>query len=414
MDSARRVVITGIGAVTPIGIGVEGLWEGLRRGRSAVHEITRFDPSPFRTRIAAQVDDFHPTDHIEERRARRIDRFGQLSVASSRLALADAELDLARENPDRVGVMMGTALGGVGMAETQHARYVEGGLRAVDASLALMVFAGAASCNVAIEFGVTGPNSTNGMSCASGTIAIGDGFRAIRRGEADVMLAGGAEAPLAPLSFGAFAIIRAMSTRNEDPGTASRPFDAERDGFVMGEGAAVLVLEERGRAIARGARIYAELCGYGLTNDAHHMTAPRPDGAQAARAMRLALAESEAASTEVGYVNAHGSSTPLNDSSETGAIKQVFGEHARRLAVSGTKGYYGHALGASGAIEAAICALASQRAWLPPTINLRTPDPACDLDYLADGGREARPDYLMSNSFGFGGINAALVFRRAD
>ena len=414
MAEPRRVVITGIGAVTPIGIGVEGLWDGLRRGASAVRGITRFDPSPFRTRIAAQVDDFHPTDHIEERRARRIDRFGQLSVAASRLALTDAELDLRREDPDRVGVMMGTALGGVGMAETQHARYVEGGLRAVDASLALMVFAGAASCNVAIEFGITGPNSTNGMSCASGTIAIGDGFRAIRRGEADVMLAGGAEAPLAPLSFGAFAIIRAMSTRNDDPGTASRPFDAERDGFVMGEGAAVLVLEERGRAIARGARIYAEVCGYGLTNDAHHMTAPRPDGLQAARAMRLALTESEAAATEVGYVNAHGSSTPLNDSSETGAIKQVFGDHARHLSISGTKGYYGHALGASGAIEAAICSLASHRGWLPPTINLRTPDPACDLDYLAEGGREARPDYLMSNSFGFGGINAALVFRRAD
>ncbi len=414
MAEPRRVVITGIGAVTPIGIGVEGLWDGLRRGASAVRGITRFDPSPFRTRIAAQVDDFHPTDHIEERRARRIDRFGQLSVAASRLALTDAELDLRREDPDRVGVMMGTALGGVGMAETQHARYVEGGLRAVDASLALMVFAGAASCNVAIEFGITGPNSTNGMSCASGTIAIGDGFRAIRRGEADVMLAGGAEAPLAPLSFGAFAIIRAMSTRNDDPGTASRPFDAERDGFVMGEGAAVLLLEERGRAIARGARIYAEVCGYGLTNDAHHMTAPRPDGLQAARAMRLALTESEAAATEVGYVNAHGSSTPLNDSSETGAIKQVFGDHARHLSISGTKGYYGHALGASGAIEAAICSLASHRGWLPPTINLRTPDPACDLDYLAEGGREARPDYLMSNSFGFGGINAALVFRRAD
>jgi 3-oxoacyl-[acyl-carrier-protein] synthase II len=414
MAEPRRVVITGIGAITPIGIGVEGLWDGLRRGTSAVRGITRFDPSPFRTRIAAQVDDFHPTDHIEERRARRIDRFGQLSVAASRLALADAELDLRREDPDRVGVMMGTALGGVGMAEAQHARYVEGGIRAVDASLALMVFAGAASCNVAIEFGITGPNSTNGMSCASGTIAIGDGFRAIRRGEADVMLAGGAEAPLAPLSFGAFAIIRAMSTRNDDPGTASRPFDAARDGFVMGEGAAVLALEERGRAIARGARIYAEVCGYGLTNDAHHMTAPRPDGLQAARAMRLALTESHAAATEVGYVNAHGSSTPLNDSSETGAIKQVFGDHARRLSISGTKGYYGHALGASGAIEAAICALASRRGWLPPTINLRTPDPACDLDYLADGGREAHPDYLMSNSFGFGGINAALVFRRAD
>jgi len=410
----RRVVITGIGAITPIGIGVEGLWTGLQRAESAVRGITRFDPSPFRTRIAAQVDDFHPTDHIEERKARRIDRFGQFSVAASRMALADAELDLAKEDKDRIGVMMGTALGGVGMAETEHARYVEGGIRAVDPGLALMVFAGAASCNVAIAFGVSGPNSTNGMSCASGTIAIGDGFRAIVRGDADVMLAGGAEAPLAPLSFGAFAIIRAMSTRNHDPGTASRPFDAERDGFVMGEGAAVLVLEERAHAVARGARIYAEVCGFGLTNDAHHMTAPRADGAQAARAMRLALAESRVAPSTIEYVNAHGSSTPLNDSTETGALKQVFGEHARRMAISGTKGYYGHALGASGAIETAICALASQRKWLPPTLNLRNPDPACDLDYLATGGRVADPEYMLSNSFGFGGINAALVLRRAD
>ncbi|HRZ08356.1 MAG TPA: beta-ketoacyl synthase N-terminal-like domain-containing protein [Gemmatimonadales bacterium] len=312
MAEPRRVVITGIGAITPIGIGVEGLWSGLEGARSAVREITRFDPAPFRTRIAAQVDDFHASDHIEERKARRIDRFGQFSVAASRMALADAELDLAREDRDRIGVMMGTALGGVGMAEEQHARYVEGGVRAVDPGLALMVFAGAASCNVAIAFGVSGPNSTNGMSCASGTIAIGDGFRAIVRGDADVMLAGGAEAPLAPLSFGAFAIIRAMSTRNDDPGTASRPFDAERDGFVMGEGAAVLVLEERRHALARGARIYAELCGYGLTNDAHHMTAPRADGAQAARAMRMALAEAAVRPAAVGYVNAHGSSTPLN------------------------------------------------------------------------------------------------------
>jgi len=413
MTSPRRVVITGIGAVTPIGIGVEGLWTGLQRGASAVRGITRFDPEPFRTRIAAQVDDFHASDHIEERKARRIDRFGQFTVAASRMALEDAELDLAKEDRERAGVMMGTALGGVGMAESQHARYVEGGIRAVDPALALMVFAGAASCNVAIEFGVSGPNSTNGMSCASGTIAIGDGFRAIRRGDADIMLAGGAEAPLAPLSFGAFALIRAMSTRNDDPGTASRPFDAQRDGFVMGEGAAVLVLEERGRALARGARIYAELCGYGTTNDAHHMTAPRPDGAQAARAMRQALSEAGVDAGGIGYVNAHGSSTPLNDSTETGAIKQVFGEHAGRLAISGTKGYYGHALGASGAIEAAICALASHRAWLPPTINLQVPDPACDLDYLAAGGRAATPEFLMSNSFGFGGINAALVLRRA-
>ncbi len=414
MADARRVVITGIGAITPIGIGVAGLWAGLQRGESAVREITRFDPAPFRTRIAAQVDDFHATDHIEERKARRIDRFGQFSVAASRMALADAEIDLQKEDRDRVGVMMGTALGGIGMAEAQHGRYVEGGIRAVDPGLALMVFAGAASCNVAIAFGVTGPNSTNGMSCASGTIAIGDGFRAIVRGDADVMLAGGAEAPLAPLSFGAFAIIRAMSTRNADPGTASRPFDAERDGFVMGEGAAVLVLEERQHALARGARIYAELCGFGLTNDAHHMTAPRTDGAQAARAMRLALAESRVEPATIGYVNAHGSSTPLNDSTETVALKQVFGAHAGRLAISGTKGYYGHALGASGAIEAAICALASHRGWLPPTVNLQNPDPACDLDYLAAGGCAAAPEYLLSNSFGFGGINAALVLRRAD
>jgi 3-oxoacyl-[acyl-carrier-protein] synthase II len=410
----RRVVITGLGAVTPIGIGVEPLWAGLRRRESAVRTITRFDPSPFRSRIAAEVDGFHATDHIEERKVRRLDRFSQFSIAATRLGLADAELDLAREDRERVGVMMGTALGGVAQAEGQHARYVEGGIRAVDPTLALTVFAGASSCNIAIEFGVAGPNATNGMSCASGTIAIGDGFRAIRRGDADVMLAGGAEAPLAPLSFGAFAIIRAMSTRNDAPGEASRPFDAGRDGFVMGEGAAVLVLEERGRALARGARIYGEVCGFGLTNDAYHMTAPRPDGRQAARAMELALAEAHVVPAEIGYINAHGSSTPLNDPAETGAIKQVFGDHAYRLRLSGTKGYYGHALGASGAIEAAICALAMERSWLPPTVNLRQPDPACDLDYLAGGGRDESPEYLLTNSFGFGGINAALVLRRRE
>lgn len=414
MSDTRRVVITGIGAITPIGIGREGLWLGLRRRASAVGPITRFDPTPFRSRIAAQVDDFYPSDHIEARRIKRLDRFSQFSIAAARLALADAELDPAREDPDRIGAMMGTALGGVGFGESQYSRFLEGGVRNVDPALALTVFAGAASCNIAIEFGVTGPNSTNGMSCASGTIAIGDGFRAIRRGEADVMLSGGAEAPLAPLCFGAFAIIRAMSTRNEDPSTASRPFDRERDGFVMAEGAAVLVLEERTRALARGANIYAEVCGYGLTNDAHHMTAPRPDGRQAARAMRIALDEAHVAPGEVGYINAHGSSTPLNDSTETGSVKQIFGDHAYRVALSGTKGYYGHALGASGAIEAAICALASHRGWLPPTVNLSRPDPACDLDYLTGEGRDARPEHLMSNSFGFGGINAALVFRRAD
>jgi 3-oxoacyl-[acyl-carrier-protein] synthase II len=414
MSEPRRVVITGIGAITPIGIGVEGLWAGLQERASAVRTITRFDPSPFRSHIGAEVDGFFPTDHIEERRVKRLDRYSQFSVAATRLALADAGIDPAREDRDRVGVMIGTALGGVAFAESQYPKYLQGGPREVDPGLALMVFAGAASCNIAIEFGVTGPNSTNGMSCASGAIAIGDGFRAIVRGDADLMVAGGAEAPLSPLCFGAFALIRAMSTRNDDPRTASRPFDRGRDGFVMGEGAAIIVLEERSRALARGAPIYAEVCGYGLTNDAHHMTAPRPDGTQAARAMRIALEDARVQPHEVGYINAHGSSTLLNDSTETGSIKQVLGEHARKASISGTKGYYGHALGASGAIEAAICALASRRGWLPPTVNLQTPDPACDLAYITGEGSPASPEYLLSNSFGFGGINASLVLRRAN
>src|ERR687898_2389830 len=316
----RRVVITGIGAITPIGLGIEGLWQGLRRRESAVRCITRFDPSMFKSRIAGEVVDFSPADPLEERKVRRLDRFSQFSVAATRMALADAGLNSAREDPDRVGAMMGTALGGVAHGEGQYRNFIEAGPRAVDPALALTVFAGAASCNIAIEFGFTGPNSTNGMSCASGAIAIGEGFRAIVRGEADVMVAGGAEAPLAPLCFGAFAIIRAMSTRNDEPGRASRPFDEGRDGFVMAEGAAVLVLEERSRALARGAHIYAEVCGFGLTNDAYHMTAPRPDGRQAARAMRNALQEARVAPHEVGYINAHGSSTPLNDSTETASV----------------------------------------------------------------------------------------------
>jgi 3-oxoacyl-[acyl-carrier-protein] synthase II len=409
----RRVVVTGIGAVTPIGTGREGLWTGLRARRSAVRTITRFDPEPFRTRIAAQVDDFDPVDFLGARRARRLDRCSQLALAAGRMALDDAGLDPAGEDRDRVGVMMGTALGGVALAEAQHERFLAGGLRAVDPGVALTVFAGASSCNMAIDFGFSGPNVTNGMSCASGAIAIGEAFRAIARDEADVMLAGGAEAPLAPLTFGAFALIRAMSTRNDDPAGASRPFDRDRDGFVMAEGAAVLVLEERERALARGAPVYVEVTGFAVTNDAFHMAAPLPGGGQAARAMALALRGGHVAPREVQYVNAHGSSTPLNDPTETAAIRAVFGDHAPRLAVSGTKGYYGHALGASGAVEAAICALASARRWLPPTVNLAERDPACDLDYLPGPGRDADPEHLLSNSFGFGGINAALLFRRA-
>ena len=414
IDAARRVAITGIGAITPIGTGRAGLWSGIRAERSAVRSLTRFDPSIFRSHNAAEVDGFQAADHIDARRAKRLDRFGQFSVAAARMALEDAEIRLELEDRERIGAMMGTALGGVGYAEEQLARFLTQGLRAVDATLALAVFGGAASCNIAIEFGVSGPNSTNAMSCASGTMAIGEAFRQIRHGYADVMIAGGAEAPLAPLCFGAFALIRAMSTRNDDPVRASRPFDKDRDGFVMGEGTVVLVLEAWDRAVARGAPIYAELCGYGTTNDAHHMTAPLPDGAQAARAIRLALGDARVAPHEIGYINAHGSSTPLNDPSETLAIKSVFNSHAHRIPVSGTKGYYGHALGASGAIEAAICALALREEWIPPTVNLDAADPACDLDYVPKTGRAARVEHVLSNSFGFGGINAALVFRRAS
>ena len=416
MRDFRRVVVTGVGAVTPIGTAADGLWAGLEARTSAVRAITRFDPAPFRSRMAAEIPDFRPQDHLDAKRARRLDRFSQLAVTSALLALGDAEIAPAKENPDRVGAMMGSALGGVAFAEAQVPEYLAHGPRGLDASLALAVFCGAASCNIAIEFGFTGPNATNAMSCASGTIAVGEAFHVVRDGRADVMLAGGAEAPLAPLTFAAFSNIRAMSTRNDDPARASRPFDAGRDGFVMGEGAAVLVLEERERALARGARIYAEIVRHAYTNDAYHMTAPRPDGRQAARAIQLALADGDVAPTEVEYINAHGSSTPLNDSTETSAIKQVFGDHAYRLTVSGTKGYYGHALGASGAIEAAICALALRRGWLPPTVNLEQPDPRCDLDCLpaSGGGRTAAPAAVVSNSFGFGGINAALVLRPAS
>ena len=413
MGDRRRVVVTGIGALTPIGITRDALWQGLLARRSAVRPVTRFDASIYRSQIAAEID-FHPTDFIEERKVRRLDRFGQFTVACARLAIEDAHLQMAAEDRERVGSTMGSALGGVGFAEEQFGVFLTQGIKSVAATLATNVFAGAASCNVAIEFGAQGPNTTNAMSCASGTMGIGEGFRQIRDGYADVMISGGVEAPLNQLCFGAFAIIRAMSTRNDDPGHASRPFDRDRDGFVMGEGATILVLEEYERAKARGAHIYAEVCGYAFCNDAHHMTAPRPDGSQAARAMRSALADARVHPHEIDYVNAHGSSTPLNDTTETRAIKSVFGDHAPKLQISSTKAYYGHALGASGAFETAICAMALEREWLPPTLNLETPDDGCDLDYIPGVGRNSRVDYILSNSFGFGGINASLVLKRAD
>ncbi len=408
----HRVVVTGVGAITPIGHGAAGLLEGIRTGRPGVSLVERFDTSAFSCHVAAEVADFDASQHLDAKQVRRLDRFAQFAVASARQAITDAGLDLAHVDRDRAGVFIGTALGGASFAEEQHNVYLREGIRRVRPTLALAVFGGSASCNIAIDAGLTGPTSANSDSCASAAIAIGEAARLIRGGEVDLMLAGGVEVPLTPLIFGAFDIIRAMSTRNGNSAAACRPFDKGRDGFVMGEGAAVLVLERLEHAQRRGATIYGEILGYGSTNDAHHMTAPLPSGDQAARAMRLALADAGLRPEQVDHINAHASSTPLNDSTETRAIKTVFGEHARRIPISGTKSMHGHALGASGAIEAAISMLALRLDYVPPTINLDEPDPECDLDYVPHRGREQRVHYIMSNSFGFGGINAVLVFGR--
>ena len=410
--SRRRVVITGIGAITPVGTGADGLWDGVLANRSAVRLIDRFDASAFPSRIAAQIDDFDPAAHLDARRARRLDRFSALSVVAARMAVEHA--GIARRNgvASRAGVWIGSALGGVAYGEEQHTAYVQRGVRSVSATLALAVFGGAGASNVALDLGLTGPSVGNANSCASGAMAIGQAFHAVRDGTVDVALAGGTEAPLAPLTFGAFALIRVLSRRNDDPATASRPFDRDRDGFVMGEAATMLVMEDRDAAVRRGATIVAEMLGFGSSNDAYHMTIPRPDGSEAARAIRTALADAKIGPERIGYVNAHGSSTPLNEPAEARAIRSALGVVADRVAVSGTKGLYGHALGASGAVEAAIAALALQRGILPGTCNLYETDPTVDLDVLTDA-RRVQVEAALTNSFGFGGMNAALVLGRA-
>jgi len=406
------VAVTGIGVVTPIGTGARALWAGVLANRSAVREIDRFDPSPFPSRIAAQVDDFVPADHLDAKRARRLDRFSQLSVAAARMAAADAGLATPVVAADRMGVWIGSALGGVAFGEEQHAAYVAGGVRAVAPTLATAVFGGAGASNVSIDLGIRGPAIGNANSCASGSMAIGQAFHAVRSGMVDVALAGGAEAPLAPLTFGAFAMIRVLSQRNDDPATASRPFDADRDGFVMGEGSAVLVLEARDAAEARGARILGEIVGFGASTDAYHLTAPLPSGEAAAAAVTSALGDAGLSASDVGYVNAHASSTQLNELAEARALHLALGSRAARVPTSGTKGLYGHALGASGAIEAAITILALWHGTLPGTCNLVRLDPAVDLHVLVDP-MTATPDVALSTSFGFGGMNAALLIRRA-
>jgi 3-oxoacyl-[acyl-carrier-protein] synthase II len=408
----RRVAVTGIGAVTPIGSGADGLWSGVLANRSVVRAIDRFDASPFPSRIAAQIDDFVPADHFDVKRARRLDRFSQLSVAAARMAIGQSCLTDADRSDGRTGVWIGSALGGVAVGEEQHAAYVLGGVRAVSPTLATAVFGGAGASNVAIDLGIRGPAVGNANSCASGAVAIGQAFQAVRAGTVDVAVAGGAEAPLAPLTHGAFAMIRVLSQRNDDPGTASRPFDRDRDGFVMAEGAAMLVLEAWESAERRGATILGEVAGFGASTDAYHLTAPLPSGEAAAAAIATALADAGMAPEEIGYVNAHASSTQLNELAESKALHLALGRHGTSVPVSGTKGLYGHPLGASGAIEAAITLMALRHGLLPGTCNLVNLDERCELNVLRQP-LAARPDAALSTSFGFGGLNAALVFRAA-
>jgi 3-oxoacyl-[acyl-carrier-protein] synthase II len=385
----------------------------LRAEKSGIGQISSFDTSPFNAHCAGQVLNWVPEDHFPPHRLKRLDRYAQFAVASAKMALDDAGIAYSRETPqDRVGVSFGTALGGISNAEQDHARFLKKGTRGVNQTLALQVFGGSGHSNIAIEFGFRGVGTTNSNSCASGTVSVGEALRYIRDDMADIIVAGAAEAPLSPLTFGAFAIIKAMSQWTGDPALACRPFDLDRDGFVMGEGAASLVIEELEHARQRGAHIYAEVLGYSLNNDAFHMTSPLPSAESSIRAIREALADARIEPTAIDYINAHASSTPLNDSNETMAIKQVFGSHADRLPVSGTKAYTAHALGATGAMEAALCALAIDRSWIPPTLNRDNPDPACDLDVIPHHGREAKLNYVMSNSFGFGGINACVIFGR--
>jgi len=407
----RRVVITGLGPITAIGVGKKAFWEGMTSGRSGIGPVTRFDPSLFNARSAAEINDWEPEKFFPSQRLKRLDRYAQFAVGSARLALEDSGLSFSPEDPQaRVGVSFGTALGGVSNAEKQHVSFVHGGPKSVHQTIALQVFGGSAHCNIAIEFGLRGVGTTNSNSCASGNVAIGEGYRYIRDGWADVVVAGGAEAPLSPLSFGAFAFIRTMSRC--DPSVACRPFDRNRDGFVMGEGAASLILEEYDHAKARGAHIYGEVVGYSLNNDAYHMTSPLPSGDSCIRAMEDALNAAQINPDQIDYISGHASSTQLNDANECACVKKVFGSKATKIPVSGTKAFYGHPLGASAAIEAAICLLAMQHDFVPPTLNYETPDPACDLDVVPNQPRQKPINYALSNAFGFGGINSCVIFRK--
>lgn len=408
----NRVVVTGMGAITPVGLSVPAFWESLIAGRSGVGRITRFDPANFEVQIGAEVKDFEPTNYIDRKEARRMDRFTQFAVAAAREAVADSGLALENEDPERIGVIIGSGIGGMETFTDQFHVLVEKGPRRVSPFFIPMMIANMAAGQLAILIGAKGPNMTTVTACASANSAIGEAFHTIQRGGADIMLTGGSEAAFVPIAIAGFAAMKAMSERNDDPEKASRPFDAQRDGFVMGEGSAMLVLESLEHALARGARIYAEVAGYGTTADAHHITEPAPEGDGGRRSMILALRDAGLEPWAVDYINAHGTSTPKGDVLETIAIKRVFGDHAYKLAVSSTKSMTGHLLGAAGAIEAVASIKAIQEGIIPPTINYEFPDPECDLDYVPNVARKREVNVALSNSFGFGGQNATLVFKK--
>ena len=411
---SRRVVVTGMGCISPVGNNVKETWESILAGKSGAATITHFDASKHKTRFAAEVKGFDPVALFSVREVRKMDRFTQFAAAVAMEALGQAGLKIDESNRDRVGVVIGTGIGGIGTLLEQALVMRERGPERVSPFLVPMMISDSAPGMLAIRFGARGPNMALATACASGNNAIGEALEMIRRGVADVMIAGASEAALVPVAMAGMNVMTALSTRNDDPQTASRPFDKDRDGFLMGEGAGMLILESLEHAQARGATILGELAGYGTTDDAHHISAPAENGAGAAMAMKMALQNANLDSTDIGYINAHGTSTPLNDKSETAAIKTVFGERAYNIPVSSTKSMTGHLLGASGAIEAVFCLLAIRDEVLPPTINYQTPDPECDLDYVPNEPRKASPKYVMSNSFGFGGHNATLVFSRFE
>ncbi|BBW97092.1 beta-ketoacyl-ACP synthase II [Geobacillus subterraneus] len=406
----KRVVVTGLGAVTPLGNDVETTWKNIVAGQSGIDIVTRVNPDDFPAKVAAEVKDFDPSLFVDRREARKMDRFTQFAVAAALMAVKDARLEINEQNAERIGVWIGSGIGGMETFEQQFEIFQQRGYRRVSPFFVPMMIPDMAAGQVSILLGTKGINSCTVTACATGANSIGDAFKVIQRGDADVMIAGGTEAPITKMSFAGFCANTALST-NPDPKTASRPFDKHRDGFVMGEGAGIVVLEELEHALRRGAKIYAEIVGYGATADAYHITAPAPGGEGGVRAMRQALQDAGLKPEDIDYINAHGTSTEYNDKYETAAIKEVFGDHAYRLAVSSTKSMTGHLLGATGAVEAIFSVLAIRDGVIPPTINYETPDPECDLDYVPNEARKQEVRAVLSNSFGFGGHNATLIFK---